>query len=195
MTGVVRGWRDLMRTGAAVMLLLLAGCRHKPAAAVLPVPPAQAPVPLEPTPEQKNPPLLASVPTQPPPLPRVTVPAAAKKMKRVKKAVVPPVQMAAVSVPPIPAATTAPDPQVMIGALTPGGEQVPELHQRASELIAANDRRLNALSTEFKEKEKEQLIRVQNFQKQAQAALGAGDADGAYTLATKAKVLLDDLQK
>ena len=82
-----------------------------------------------------------------------------------------------------------------IGALTPGGEQVPELQQRAGELIAANDKRLNALSAEFKDKEKEQLIRVQNFQKQAQTALGAGDADGAYTLATKAKVLLDDLQK
>lgn len=195
MTGLVRCWYGTMRIGVVgVLLLNVAGCRHKPAAVARPVPSPPSPVPLEPTPEPKNPPLLASVPTQPPPLPRVTVPPP-KKAKRVKKVAPPPVQVAAVSSPLNPAVAAAPDPKLVIGALTPGGEQVPELHQRASELIAANDKRLNALPADFKEKEKEQLIRVQNFQKQAQAALGAGDADGGYTLATKAKVLLDDLQK
>ncbi len=192
MTDLLRCWRKGIETAALSLLLLgAAGCRHKPAPAAIPVAPP-LPVPLEPVPEPKNPPLVASVPTQPIPLPRVTVPPP-KKPKKVKKPT-PPVQVATANVPVTPAAT-APDPTSVIGALTPGGEQVPELHQRAVELIAANDKRLSGLSAESKEKQKEQLIRVQNFQKQAQTALAAGDADGAYTLATKAKVLLDDLQK
>ncbi len=183
--------RGLLQAGAmGVLLLGAAGCRHKTAPVALQVPPP-SPVPLEPAPEPKTPPLVASVPTQPIPLPRVTVPPP-KKPRRVKKAA--PVQVAAANVPPNPAAA-APDPSRVIGALTPGGEQVPEMHQRAVELIAGNDKRLSGLSAEFKDKQKEQLIRVQNFQKQAQTALATGDADGAYTLATKAKVLLDDLQK
>ncbi len=184
-----------MRAGVFGLLLLGAvGCRHKPVPVAIQVPPP-SPVPLELAPEPKNPPLVASVPTQPIPLPRVTVPPP-KKPKKVKKPV-PAVQVAAANVPPNPAvaAAAAPDPSSAIGALTPGGEQVPELHQRAMELIVANDKRLSGLSADFKEKQKEQLIRVQNFQKQAQTALTAGDADGAYTLATKAKVLLDDLEK
>ena len=191
MTELLRCWRKGMRAGTFGLLLAVVGCRHKPAPVAIQVPPP-SPVPLEPAPEPKNPPLVASVPTQPIPLPRVTVPPP-KKPKKVKKPA-PPVQMAAVSVPPGPAAA-APDPTSVIGALTPGGEQVPEQHQRAVELITANDKRLSGLSAEFRERQKDQLIRVQNFQKQAQTALAAGDADGAYTLATKARLLLDDLQK
>ncbi len=185
----------LLRRGAVTVLLLgAAGCRHKPAPVSIQVPPP-SPVPLEPVPEPKTPPLVASVPTQPIPLPRVTVPPP-KKPKKVKRAAAP-VQMAAVNVPPPPAATAAAaaDPSRVIGALTPGGGQVPELHQRAVELIAANEKRLAGLSADFRERQKEQLILVQNFQKQAQTVLSSGDADGAFTLATKAKVLLDDLQK
>ena len=191
MTELLRCWRAGLRTACAGALLWgVTGCRHKPVPVAIQVPPPSL-VPLEPAPEPKTPPLVASVPTQPIPLPRVTVPPP-KKPKRVKKAAAP-VQVAAATVPPNPAA--APDPSRVIGALTPGGEQVPELHQRAAELIAANERRLAGLSADFRDKQREQLIRVQNFQKQAQTALGSGDADGAYTLATKAKVLLDDLQK
>jgi len=36
---------------------------------------------------------------------------------------------------------------------------------------------------------------VRNFRKDAQEALKSGDAEGAKTLATKAKLLLDDLEK
>ena len=195
MIELLRCCRKGVRAGTLTLLLGAAGCRHKPAPVVLQVPPP-SPVPLEPAPEPKNPPLVASVPTQPIPLPRVTVPPP-KKPKKVKKAAptpTPAVQVAVANVPPNPAAA-APDPSSAIGALTPGGEQVPERHQQAVELIAANDKRVSGLSAEFREKQKEQLIRVQNFQKQAQTALAAGDAEGASILATKAKVLLDDLQK
>jgi len=40
-----------------------------------------------------------------------------------------------------------------------------------------------------------QVRQVQQFVKQAQQALESGDAQGASTLATKAKLLMDDLEK
>ncbi len=43
--------------------------------------------------------------------------------------------------------------------------------------------------------EKAQVSKVKNFLKDAQEALKTGDAEGAKTLATKAKLLLDDLEK
>jgi ribosomal protein S20 len=39
------------------------------------------------------------------------------------------------------------------------------------------------------------VSKVRNFWKDAQDALKSGDAEGAKTLATKAKLLLDDLEK
>jgi ribosomal protein S20 len=62
-------------------------------------------------------------------------------------------------------------------------------------LIAANERRLSGLPTHKVEAEKSQLSKVRNFQKQAQDALSTGDTEGAKTLATKAKLLLDDIDK
>ena len=45
------------------------------------------------------------------------------------------------------------------------------------------------------EEEKAQVSKVKNFLKDAQEALKTGDAEGAKTLATKAKLLMDDLEK
>ena len=69
------------------------------------------------------------------------------------------------------------------------------MQQEAVDLIAANEKRLNALSAQIVEAEKAQISKVRNFQRQAQEALNSGDAEGAKTLATKAKLLLDDLVK
>jgi ribosomal protein S20 len=69
------------------------------------------------------------------------------------------------------------------------------MQQEAVDLIGANEKRLNALSTHIVETEKAQISKVRNFQRQAQEALNSGDAEGAKTLATKAKLLLDDLVK
>jgi len=69
------------------------------------------------------------------------------------------------------------------------------MQQEAVDLIAANEKRLNALSAQIVEAEKAQISKVRNFQRQAQEALSSGDAEGAKTLATKAKLLLDDLVK
>jgi ribosomal protein S20 len=62
-------------------------------------------------------------------------------------------------------------------------------------MIAANEKRLNALPAQIVEEQKAQISKVKTFQRQAQEALSSGDAEGAKTLATKAKLLLDDLSK
>ena len=78
--------------------------------------------------------------------------------------------------------------------MTPRGADTSATKSSAQGLLAATDKRIDALPTAFRELHREALTRVENFQKDAEKALAAGDADGANTLATKAKVLLDDLQ-
>ncbi len=93
-------------------------------------------------------------------------------------------------------AAAEPSPEeTAIGALTAGGEASPQTKQEAADLITSSEKRLNALSAQKAEDEKAQVNKVKNFLKDAQEALKSGDADGAKTLATKAKLLLDDIEK
>ena len=82
----------------------------------------------------------------------------------------------------------------VIGDLTPGGDQDPKTQREASDLIAANEKRLSALSADTVRNQAALVSNVRNFQKQAQQALKTGDAAGAKTLATKGKLLLDELE-
>jgi ribosomal protein S20 len=96
------------------------------------------------------------------------------------------------------AAAEAPSPapeETAIGNLSTGGDSSPRAQQEASDLIASIEKRLNALTAQKAEAEKTQISKIKNFQRQAQDALTSGDAEGAKTLATKAKLLLDDLEK
>jgi ribosomal protein S20 len=168
----------------------LAGCRHKPQLA--PLPPILTPVALEDIPEPDNLPIVEATPVRLPPVP---VSADAGKPKRKKKqppkAIVP-----AEPVPETQVATATPSPEeTAIGALTAGGETNPQTKQEAADLIASIEKRLTALSTQKAEEEKAQVSKVRNFWKEAQEALKSGDAEGAKTLAIKAKLLLDDLEK
>ena len=79
--------------------------------------------------------------------------------------------------------------------MTAGGETNPQTRQEAEDLIASVEKRLNALPAQKVEEQKAQVSKVRNFWKDAQEALKSGDAEGAKTLATKAKLLLDDLEK
>ncbi len=110
-----------------------------------------------------------------------------------------PAPVADVAPPPTPVQTAAaPDPAEsanVIGELTPGGDQDPKTQQEASDLIASNERRLNALQPEVVRSQASLVSKVHNFQRQAQQALRTGDAGGAKVLATKGKLLLDDLEK
>jgi ribosomal protein S20 len=192
----LNGFEKLMRTRASVALCFgltvgLGGCRHRTQVVILPT--IMTPVALEEIPEPENLPIVDVEQTNLPPVPAV---ASAGKPKREKKKPAPktapvpePTQIASVT-PPMPSAE-----ETAIGALTPGGETNPQTKQEAADLITSSEKRLNALPTLKAEEEKAQVSKVKNFLKDAQDALKTGDAEGAKTLATKAKLLLDDLEK
>lgn len=184
--------RRLMRTALGVGLLCgLSGCRHKTQIAP-PLPVINTPVDPVDIPEAENLPVLEAPPEKLPPEPTA---AAAAKPKRERKKKVAPV-VASVPAPPVQTASVEPSPEVAaIGALTAGGEANPQTKQEAADLIASIEKRLNALPAQTVEDQKAQISKVKNFWRDAQAALKSGDAEGAKTLATKAKLLLDDLEK
>jgi hypothetical protein len=180
-----------MRAALSVGLLCgLSGCRHKTQIAP-PLPVINTPVDLVDIPEAENLPLLEVTPEKLPPEP--TAAAAAKPKRERKKKVVAVVTPPA---PPVQTASVEPSPEVAaIGALTAGGEASPQTKQEAADLIASIEKRLNALPAQTTDDQKAQISKVKNFWRDAQAALKTGDAEGAKTLATKAKLLLDDLEK
>ena len=182
----------MTRRLASAMLSLgltvgLSGCRHKPQ--VAPLPPVMSPVALEDIPEPENLPMVEAPQIKLPPVPVATN--AKPKRERKKPAPKP------VTPEPVQIASAAPPPpeETAIGALTAGGEASPQTKQEAADLITSSEKRLNALSAQKAEEEKAQVSKVKNFLKDAQEALKSGDAEGAKTLATKAKLLLDDLEK
>jgi ribosomal protein S20 len=147
-----------------------------------------SPVALEKIPEPDDPPMVEAPQINLPPVPVATN--AKPKRERKKPAPKP------VTPEPVQVASAAPPPEeTAIGALTAGGEASPQTKQDATDLIASSEKRLNALSAQKAEEEKAQVSKVKNFLKDAQEALKSGDAEGAKTLATKAKLLLDDLEK
>jgi ribosomal protein S20 len=166
----------------------LDGCRHKTQVATLPK--VLAPVELEDIPEPENLPMIEVPAVKPLPFPVLT---SAGKPKREKKRpapkVAPPEPAPVASAPPVSAEETA------IGALTAGGEASPQTKQEAADLIASIEKRLNALPAQKTDDQRAQVSKVKNFLKDSQEALKSGDAEGAKTLATKAKLLLDDLEK
>jgi hypothetical protein len=186
--------RRRTRAALAVGLLCgltfgLSGCRHR--MKIAPLPPIQTPVALEEIPSPKNPPMLEIQPVSLPPPPTAAAAAGPKRERKRAAAKVAPATPA-----PAPTVPVSPPSDVSaIGALTAGGETNPQTKQDAADLIASIERRLNALSTPTADEQKAQISKVRNFWRDAQEALKSGDAEGAMTLATKAKLLLDDLDK
>jgi hypothetical protein len=179
-------WR-IAATLCAGLSLCASGC-HKKAQAVPPLPPIQDPVALVTPPLPEHPQMIEPLVVDMPPLP-IASNAARPRRERKKSAAKPalePVQTASAE-PPVEGAA--------IGALTSGGEANPRSQQEAADMIAANEKRLTALPAQIVEEQKAQISKVKNFQRQAQEALSSGDVEGAKTLATKAKLLLDDLSK
>ena len=165
----------------------LSGCNKKPV--MTPLPPVLTPVALMDIPEPEDLPTIEAQPLRPAP---VAVAKNVSPKRQRKKPVVKPVEDAPTQVAAAPAPTAG---EVAIGSLTAGGEASPQTKQEAAELIASSEKRLSALSPQKAEEEKAQVSKVKNFLKDAQDALKSGDAEGAKTLATKAKLLLDDLEK
>jgi len=171
-------------------IFLLAGCRHKTrqAAVVPPPPPEIKPVlvsvpppthPSEPVPTQA-----ATVPDLPP------VEEAPKKPVRAPRRATPPAPAPA---PPV--QTAAAEPPIELGSLSAGGESSSSLKQETYNLIHVLDTRLNALPASIVSTHPGEIERAKRFLKQAEESWNSADMEGAHTLAVKAKVLLDDLQK
>lgn len=170
--------------------IILGGCRHRQAApnlpAVLKAPDAQPPTPDSPA-MQSPPP--DSVSTSPQIKVTQTKPKRSSNKKTAAKPTTDPAAPAAATPPGDGAGTES-----SIGALTAGGDATPKTQQDAAGLIVACEQRLHDSSQNTPE-QRASLRKVEFFIKQAKQALGTGDAEGAMTLATKAKLLLDDLSK
>ena len=183
-------WIDRGRWGLALAgALALTGCHHHRRVQPVLLPP-QTPVALVDVPTPETPPLVQA---QSSALPAVPTAQAAAKPKKVKKRVVKPSattqQAAANGVVqtkkpgdvaivggPAPSAAKSATAVADLGALTVGGEQSPRALQEANELLASNERRLNALSPDAVKAQAELVGKVRNFQKDAQVALASGDA-------------------
>jgi hypothetical protein len=83
-----------------------------------------------------------------------------------------------------------------IGQLTTGDSALGErTKHETADLIGETQQGLNGIKRSLSTEEKVTAAQIRTFLKQAQQALDNGDTDGAHTLATKAKLLLDELTK
>ena len=185
---LARTWRaGLYPAACALLVASLGGCHHKRVTAVLPIG-VLAPVELE-TPQQpQNPPQIAAIPVPdlgplaPWPAPTKPVP---RRRPATKEGSQPPTQIAADNQPLA----------LAIGSLSTGGEGDASNQQQVQDLIASIKKRIASLSSKVANGHKKEVRQVQNFLDQAQKALKSGDTDGATNLATKARLLMDDLEK
>jgi hypothetical protein len=81
-----------------------------------------------------------------------------------------------------------------IGQLTAGSTQdAGQSRHEASELIRTTQNGVTGIKRTLTADQNKIVLQIHSFLQQAQKALDNGDTDGAYTLATKARVLLDEL--
>jgi hypothetical protein len=165
----------------------LTGCHRKLLHPVLPLG-SLAPIELEEdTPDSDSLPMIATLPSPelgPLPPPPPTPKPAPKRKPATKEETQSPTEVANAE----PAA-------LAIGELSIGGDAAPQSQQTARDLIAAITKRIAALPAKTADAQKRQVRQIRHFLDQAQQALSSGDADGAINLATKAKLLMDDLEK
>lgn len=175
-------------TLCAFLVLLAGGCRHRVRVPVTPielrpVEPINIPEPVLP--------MIA-----PPDELHMELPiasAAAGLHRERRRTVRPGVGVAGVPAP-AGAGEETPDDSV-VGDLSAGGESGPMVRQEAESVLKDNDRRLRALPESLLHGQRSQVSKVRDFQRRARQALTSSDIEGAKTLAIKAKLLLDDLEK
>lgn len=183
-----RSNREMIRVGrsvpfgCALLVLLLSGCSHKQIRAHIPV---ALPVPLEtasepqdeiePVPEPEIAPMQWPEPPRPP----------------VRRRVPPREDTGGAA----PATEPAPQPELSIGRLSPGGEANPQSQQQARDLIASTERRIISLPPRVASSQRSQVRQARNYLDESKKALNTGDADGAMNLANKAKLLMDELER
>jgi hypothetical protein len=165
--------------------LLLAGCHHKakvaqnlPLAPAIEEPPPQLHLP---PPNDLPPPEVTATVQQPTP---VITPSKEPDKKPVhrKKPANANSQQASIASPAVSA----------IGQLTTGDPV--DVRQQTDASIESTEKSLNSINRSLSDQELKTAAQIREFLKEARTALTAGDIDGAHTLATKAKVLLDELR-
>jgi len=83
-----------------------------------------------------------------------------------------------------------------IGQLSTAGTTDPaQTREKASDLITSTENGLNGIKRTLNSQEQETAGEIKTFLLKARKALANDDVDGATTLATKARVLLDELTK
>jgi hypothetical protein len=83
-----------------------------------------------------------------------------------------------------------------IGQLTTGDSALGErTKHETADLIGETQQGLSGIKRSLSSEEKVTATQIRTYLKLAQQALDSGDTDGAHTLATKAKLLLDELTK
>jgi hypothetical protein len=197
------------RTGALLIALLplLAagsiGCRHKAPAPVAqtttapPLPPSsmtQVPaVPSLPAPAQPQvgPPGSDQKAEETPPTP-------VRKPHRPKKRLPPadPATMiASAPAPAAPVASAISPPEPTLGQLSAGAGADSRERAAMSEQIHVQEVRLSNLKHPLSDEDEAITKQIESFLSKARQAVAANDLDGAQTLTTKAKVLLDELSR
>ena len=179
-------------TGRSVMLscattvVFLTGCHHHHVkVAMLPPPPAAPEMVSVPPPTHPSEPVpavpLAKVEPITPELPK-------PKKPRFRPAPAPPVPQ-----PPVTVAAATPEP-MPLGQLTAGDETDNRaLRQQTEELLRTQQKRLNEIPSAVIALHTQQIEQARIFLRQADEAWKKLDVDGTRTLATKAKVLLDEV--
>jgi len=196
-------------------VLALSGCTMpwQRKAAATPPPQAQAPTaPHEdtppPPPETKpTPPPVEPAPAEatPPPPPADTKPATTVHHRKTKPSPATPATPDNASSPTTPSQTasattpagTTPAPtESAIGQLSAGDESSSgATMNEAVNLISSTERRLKAITRPLTPAEQQTAEKVRTFLEQARQALHSQDIAAAHTLAIKANLLLDELQK
>jgi hypothetical protein len=166
---------------AVLLCVVLAGCRRKTPAYTIPVAPQ---ISLEP---ESDAAVVAPAPAPNfGPLPPVRLPTAPQRRRSGPKD-----EPAATA----PAASEPPPADFAIGSLSTGQDAAPQIQQQARDMISSIQKRIGALSTRIADSQRREIRQVRHFLDQAQQAFSTGDTEGAKNLATKAGLLMDDLEK
>lgn len=172
------------RCAAWLLPLLLTGCFHKTQVAQNQplAPPIEDTPPPKPESAPTNlPPPEVTTPVQPAPAQETTPPEPVKKQPRHQRPANTNQQVASNGTPALSA----------IGQLSTADP--PSMRQQTDASIESTEKTLNGITRKLNDQEQKTAAQIREFLKQARDALTKGDVDGAHSLATRAKVLLDEL--
>ena len=181
---------DLLRLIAVGALsLVLTGCHKRVQAAAVSAPPLEtgpgAPPVTVPPPTHITPDAELEQPEAPPQEEPVTPKPKPQAKRPAPKPATPP-----------PTTTPPPAPQVnSLGVLSTGGEVSAQSRNEVEGLLRSVQQRMNRVPVDVQATHHDQFERVRNFVKQADDAWKGGDVEGTRNLATKARVLLDEMQR